>query len=370
MNVSDFDYDLPPELIAQTPLEPRDASRLLVLDRTTGGVLHRQFRDLPSFLRPGDLLVMNETRVLQARLKARKLTGGAVELLLLRRLRPLTWEVLVGGKSVYLGAHLDVEGQPNLSAIVMEELEGPRRVIQFSEPITPLLDAVGQPPLPPYIREPLADRERYQTVYARTPGSAAAPTAGLHFTPGLLETLQAMGVQQAFVTLHVGLDTFAPATEEKVEDHKIHTEWCHLPRETAQAINLTREAGGRVIAVGTTSVRVLETAARALTDDKQKRAGRTQPISLPLAEEARIKGFIQPVVGDTDLFITPGFKFQVVNGLITNFHLPRSTLLMMVSAFAGRENVLAAYEAAKAERYRFFSFGDAMLILDGVSDAQ
>jgi len=367
MNVSDFDYDLPPELIAQTPLEPRDASRLLALDRRTGGVLHRQFRDLASFLRPGDLLVMNETRVIRARLKARKVTGGAVELLMLRRRAPLTWEVLVGGKGVHIGTHLDIEGRhPNLSAVVMEEREGPRRIVQFSEPITPLLDAVGQTPLPPYIHEPLADGERYQTIYAKTPGSAAAPTAGLHFTQSLLESLKAMGVRAAFLTLHVGLDTFAPVNEDRVEDHKIHREWCQLPRETAEAINVAREGGGRVIAVGTTSVRVLETAARVVTEGAHK-VGGTRPLSLPIAKEARARGFIQPVIGDTDLFITPGFKFQVVHGLITNFHLPRSTLLMLVSAFAGRENILAAYEAAKAEGYRFYSFGDAMLIMDGIN---
>lgn len=369
MKVSDFDYNLPPELIAQTPLEPRDASRLLVLDRTTGRFLHRQFRDMALFLHPGDLLVMNETRVIPARLKAHKLTGGAVEILLLRRLHPLTWEVLVGGKGVHLGARLDVEGRPNLSAVVMEELDGPRRVIQFSEPITPLLDAVGQTPLPPYIYEPLKDGERYQTIYAKTPGSAAAPTAGLHFTRSLLDSLKAMGVRQAFVILHIGLDTFAPVNEDRVEDHKIHTEWCQLPRETAEAINTAREGGGRVIAVGTTSVRVLETAARVVTEGVHK-VGGTQRLSLPIAKEVRAKGFIQPVIGDTDLFITPGFRFQVVDGVLTNFHLPRSTLLMLVSAFAGREHVLNAYDAAQAEGYRFYSFGDAMLILEGVVHAQ
>lgn len=342
MKTSEFDYDLPEACIAQTPAEPRDSSRMLVLDRATGAMSHRRFAEIGEFLHPGDLLVNNDTRVIPARLKARKLTGGAVELLMLRRLRPLTWEVLIGGKNVVLGSKVMIEGRPDLSATVIEELDGPRRVVQFSEPITPLLDELGETPLPPYIHERLADKERYQTVYARTPGSAAAPTAGLHFTPRLLDELKAKGINVASVTLHVGLDTFAPVNEDDVSDHKIHTEYCELPRETAQAINDTRAAGKRVIAVGTTSVRTLETAGRAL---------------------AGAGGLVQPWVGNTDLYIKPGFQYQLVDAMITNFHLPRSTLLMLVSAFAGRERVLAAYETAKAEGYRFFSFGDAMLIL-------
>ena len=359
MKTSDFDYDLPPEFIAQTPLEPRDASRLLLLDRATGAITHNRFHDIGSYLRPGDLLVANDTRVLPARLRARKTTGGAVEILMLRRIRPLTWEALIGGKGVYLGSKLLIEGKTNLSAVVMEELEGPLRVLQFSEPVTPLLEAVGETPLPPYIHEPLADPERYQTVFAKIPGSAAAPTAGLHFTPGLMDSLKTSGVRFASVTLHVGLDTFAPVTEDEVEEHKIHTEYCQLPRETAQAINETRAKGGRVIAVGTTAVRVLETAARA-SDDSAATLGYTRV--LEPRESGTLRGLIQPVVGNTDLFVTPGFKFQVVNALVTNFHLPRSTLLMLVSAFVGREKIMTAYEAAKAERYRFYSFGDAMFI--------
>jgi len=340
MKTSEFDYNLPEAYIAQTPVEPRDSARLLVLDRVTGAISHHHFRDLGQFLHPGDLLVNNDTRVLPARLHAHKLTGGAVEILMLKRVRPLNWEVLIGGKNIQLGSKLMIEGRDNLSAIVMEQLDGPRRIVQFSEPITPLLESLGETPLPPYIHERLEDKERYQTVYARYPGSAAAPTAGLHFTPRLLDSLKQQGVRVASVTLHVGLDTFAPVGEDDVEEHKIHTEYCELPRETANAINETRAAGGRIIAVGTTSVRTLETAARASAKP----------------------GLIQTLTSNTDLFITPGFKYQIVDAMITNFHLPRSTLLMLVSAFAGREHILAAYETAKVEGYRFFSFGDAMLI--------
>lgn len=360
MKTSEFDYDLPPDFIAQTPIEPRDASRLLALNRADGSMAHGRFRDIASYLRPGDLLVTNDTRVLPARLKARKTTGGAAEILMLRRLKALTWETMVGGKGIHLGAKLLIEGRPDLSAIVMEEREGPLRVLQFSEPVTPLLGSIGETPLPPYIHEPLTNPERYQTVFAKIPGSAAAPTAGLHFTPELMESLKASGARFASVTLHVGLDTFAPVTEDDVEQHKIHAEYCQLPRETAHAINETRASGGRVIAVGTTSVRVLETAARA-SDTSAATLGYTH--ILEPRESGMLRGLIQPVVGNTDLFITPGFRFQVVDALLTNFHLPRSTLLMLVSAFAGRERILAAYEAAKAERYRFYSFGDAMLIL-------
>ena len=360
MKTSDFDYDLPEELIAQTPVEPRDSSRLMVLDRATSAITHARFTDIGQFLRPSDLLVVNDTRVLPARLRARKPTGGAVEVLMLHRVRPLTWEVLIGGKGIYLGTKLLIEGKANLFAIVMEELDGPRRVLQFSEPITPLLDAVGEPPLPPYIHEPLADPNRYQTVFAKYPGSAAAPTAGLHFTPRLIESLKLQGIHFAATTLHVGLDTFAPVTEAEVEQHKIHTEYCQLSRDTARLINETRKRGGRVVAVGTTPARVLETAARAADDSA---AAHSTTRAIELRESIKKGGALQSVAGNTGLFITPGFEFQVVDALITNFHLPRSTLLMLVSAFAGRERILQAYEAAKAERYRFYSFGDAMLLL-------
>lgn len=360
MKTSDFDYDLPESLIAQTPLEPRDSSRLMVLDRATGAITHAHFRDLGQFLRPSDLLVVNDTRVLPARLRANKPTGGAVEVLMLRRVRPLNWEVLVGGKGIHLGTKLSIEGRANLFAIVMEELDGPRRILQFSEPITPLLDAVGETPLPPYIHEPLADPNRYQTVFAKYPGSAAAPTAGLHFTPRLIESLKLQGIRFASVTLHVGLDTFAPVTEADAERHVIHTEYCQLSRDTARMINETRERGGRVAAVGTTAARVLETAARATDSGAASQSGARV---IELREPGQKSGALQSIAGNTGLFVTPGFEFHAVNALVTNFHLPRTTLLMLVSAFAGRERILQAYETAKAEGYRFYSFGDAMLIL-------
>ena len=341
MKTADFDYHLPPELIAQEPVEPRDAARLLVLERATGALAHARFRDLDQQLRPGDLLIFNDTRVIPARLAARKaITGGKAELLMLRRRAPRTWEVLVGGHGLTVGSVLEVEGAPNVRAVVVESLEGPQRVVQFSEPITPVLERVGQMPLPPYIHTELADRERYQTVYARVSGSAAAPTAGLHFTPALLERLQRAGVLVDFVTLHVGLDTFQPVREEDAREHAIHGEWCELRPETAARINAAKADGRRVIAVGTTSVRTLESAPRGSVDGAA----------------------VAPHTGATDLFILPGFQFRVIDGLITNFHLPRSTLLMLVSAFAGREHILNAYAVATRERYRFYSFGDAMLI--------
>jgi S-adenosylmethionine:tRNA ribosyltransferase-isomerase len=340
LKTSDFDYELPQEFIAQTPVEPRDASRLLVLHRDTGTIEHRFFRDIGQFLHSGDLLVLNQTRVIPARIFARKPTGGRVELLLLRREDDLTWECLVGGKGLAAGKTVQVENGP--AAEVVEVLEGSRRRLRFIEPIEPYFPSVGHVPLPPYIHTPLNDPERYQTVYALEPGSAAAPTAGLHFTPRLLEELQAKGVCLATVTLHVGLDTFAPVTEDNPGEHKIHTEWCELDRTAAEAINRTRQAGGRIVAVGTTSVRTLESAAA---------SSKSQGLS------------ISSYSGNTDLYIMPGYRFNLVDALITNFHLPRSTLIILVSAFAGRERILQTYEVAKKEKYRFYSFGDAMLIL-------
>jgi len=336
VKTSDFDYHLPESSIAQTPAEPRDSSRLLVLHRDTEAIEHRIFRDVSDYLRAGDLLVLNQTRVIPARIYARKDTGGRVELLLLRRRDPLTWEALVGGKNLRVGKSMKVEDGPKVE--LMEILEGSERVIKFAEPIEPYFSKVGNVPLPPYIHEKLRDPERYQTVYARKPGSAAAPTAGLHFMPRLLEELQAQGVKIAYVTLHVGLDTFAPVTEDNPKEHKIHTEWCELPQETADLINATRKAGGKIIAVGTTSVRTLESA----------RVGRDN---------------ISSYIGPTSLYILPGYQFKVVDVMITNFHLPKSTLLMLVSAFAGREKILETYEIAIKEGYRFYSFGDAMIIL-------
>ena len=344
MKTSNFDYNLPETSVAQTPAEPRDSSRLLVLHRDTGEIEHRIFRDIGDYLRPGDLLVLNQTRVIPARIYARKETGGRVELLLLRRHDELTWEALVGGKGLRVGKVIHVEDGPQ--AEIIELLDGSERLIKFSEPIEPYFSKVGNVPLPPYIHETLNDPERYQTVYAKEPGSAAAPTAGLHFTPQLLEDLQGKGVRIAYVTLHVGLDTFAPVTEENPQEHKIHTEWCELPQETADLINETKQTGGRVIAVGTTSVRTLESTMR------YSKFGN-------LMIEYRISAF----VGPTSLYILPGYEFKVVDAMITNFHLPKSTLLMLVSAFAGRETVLKTYETAIQEGYRFYSFGDAMLIL-------
>ncbi len=342
MKTSDFDYHLPESYIAQTPLEPRDSSRLLVLHRETGKLEHRVFNQIGDYLNPGDLLVLNQTRVLPARIYARKPTGGKVELLLLRKRNGLTWECLVGGKGMTVGKILRVEN--GISAEIVDILNGSERLVRFTESIEPYFPKVGHVPLPPYIHEKLADPERYQTVYARELGSAAAPTAGLHFTPRLLDELQANGVKIAYVTLHVGLDTFAPVTEDDPGEHKIHTEWCELPQETADVINKTRASGGRVIAVGTTSVRTLESAVEQSSIKNRK---------------SQIANF----TGPTSLFILPGYQFKIVDALITNFHLPRSTLIMLVSAFAGRERILETYATAIKEGYRFYSFGDAMLIL-------
>ncbi|MDD2921017.1 MAG: tRNA preQ1(34) S-adenosylmethionine ribosyltransferase-isomerase QueA [Anaerolineales bacterium] len=364
MQTSDFDYNLPETSIAQTPSEPRDSSRLLILRRDSGDVEHRVFHDLDVFLRPDDLLVLNQTRVIPARIFAHKETGGKVELLLLRRRDELTWEALVGGKvrvgkKVILESEVsglrsasarsgDFAAQP-LRAEIIEALEGSERLIKFSEPIEPYLSNVGNIPLPPYIHEKLSDPERYQTVFSRDVGSAAAPTAGLHFTPQLLDRLKAKGVKIAYVTLHVGLDTFAPVTEDDPAEHKIHTEWCELPQQTADLINQTKQAGGRVIAVGTTSVRTLESAASRPTPYVLHDTNHQLPITA--------------FTGATSIFILPGYQFKVVDAMITNFHLPKSTLIMLVSAFAGREKILQTYETAIKEGYRFYSFGDAMFIV-------
>jgi S-adenosylmethionine:tRNA ribosyltransferase-isomerase len=349
VNLIDFDYTLPENFIAQTPAEPRDSSRLMVLDRASGNIQHAYFHDVGEFLQPNDLLVMNDTRVIPARLFASKRgTGGQVELLLLRRIASQTWEALVGGKRVRPGTQLSlrhpvtVPPGAGINVEVLEDLGGSRRVVRFSEPVSPQLESMGQMPLPPYIHEPLRDPNRYQTVYARERGSAAAPTAGLHFTPSLLERLRGQGIQTAFLTLHVGLDTFAPITEERVEEHVIHSEWICVPASVAEAVRACRAAGGRIVAVGTTSVRALESA-----------AGEAERTGAPL---------LVPWEGQTRLFVTPGHRFRAVDAMITNFHLPRSTLLVLVSAFAGRERILSAYEEAKREGYRFYSFGDAMLI--------
>lgn len=335
MKTTDFDYDLPESFIAQTPVEPRDSSRLMILNRKTGQIEHRIFREIGEYLNPGDLLVVNQTRVIPARLPARKETGGKAEILLLRRESDTVWECLVGGKGLGVGKRLRLED--GLEAEIVSSLGGSRRLARFDEPVENHLQKDGRMPLPPYIHEKLNDPERYQTVYAKTPGSAAAPTAGLHFTPRLMDELRAKGAQFAEVTLHIGLDTFAPVTEADPRQHKIHTEWRELTPETAEKIKAAKAAGGRVIGVGTTSVRTLESAVTG-------------------------RGIISPCAGPTSIYILPGYEYKAVDALITNFHLPKSTLVMMISAFAGRETVLHAYEVAKQEGYRFFSFGDAMLI--------
>ena len=340
MKTSDFYYDLPQELIAQTPIPQRDASRLMTLDRFSGAVGHHHFHDLPEFLRPGDCLILNDSRVLPARLLGHRLPGGgACEVLLLIDRGEGTWECLVRpGRKMKPGTRLSF-GDGELTAEVTEELPGGNRLVHFEYEgiFLEVLERLGKMPLPPYIREELQNRERYQTVYSRVLGSAAAPTAGLHFTPELLEKIQAMGVGVGYVTLHVGLGTFRPVKEVEITDHEMHSEYCVISQETADLINRTKATGGRCICVGTTSCRTLESWA---------------------AED----GTMTASAGWTDIYIYPGYRFKVMDGLITNFHLPESTLIMLVSAFAGREHVLAAYEEAVRERYRFFSFGDAMFI--------
>ena len=340
MKTSDFDYDLPPELIAQTPTARRDASRLLCLDKTTGAFSHHHFYDLPDFLRPGDCLILNDSRVLPARLLGNRLPGGgACEVLLLVDRGENVWECIVRpGKHLRAGAKMTF-GTGELTAEVAEVLPDGNRLVKFAYEgiFLEVLERLGKMPLPPYIKAELQDRERYQTVYSKVNGSAAAPTAGLHFTPELLEKIQAMGVKLGYVTLHVGLGTFRPVKEEELEAHEMHSEYCVIPAETADLINETKANGGRVICVGTTSCRTIESWA---------------------GED----GTMKPSAGWTSIYIYPGYRFKVMDALITNFHLPQSTLLMLVSALAGREHVLAAYEEAVRERYRFFSFGDAMFI--------
>ena len=339
MKTSDFYFDLPPELIAQTPLERRDGSRLLTLDRATGETKHRHFYDLPALLRPGDCLVLNDSRVLPARLIGKRAGGGACEVLLLIDRGDRVWECLVRpGRKLRPGAKITF-GDGELSAEVVGEVEGGNRLVRvdYEGIFLEALERLGKMPLPPYIKAELADGERYQTVYSKVTGSAAAPTAGLHFTRPLLEQLQAMGVRVCYVTLHVGLGTFRPVKAENLDEHEMHSEYCVIPQETADAVNETKRAGGRVICVGTTSCRTVES----------------------WAEE---DGTLKASAGWTNIFIYPGYRFKVLDGLITNFHLPESTLIMLVSALAGREQVLAAYGEAVGERYRFFSFGDAMFI--------
>lgn len=368
MKTADFDYHLPKELIAQEPLVKRDASRLLVLNRATGQIEHRHFSDIGDYFAPGDILVANNSRVIPARLYGRKTkTGGRVEILLLEQIANGTWQGMVGGKRVREGTQIRLEdkagNETDIVATIINELDGAQREIEFDRPIVALLDQLGHTPLPPYIQQSVADSERYQTVYSRPPGSAAAPTAGLHFTPDLLLSLREKGVLFETVTLHVGLDTFKPVTETEIEAHTIHSEWATLTPETAQRINEAKLAGGRIVAVGTTSVRVLETAALRSAGI----TGSLQTISQrDFAGETTNSCPWRPVAafeGRSDLFIYPGYHFRAVDRLITNFHLPQSTLMMLVSAFADKELIMKAYEAAIQEKYRFYSFGDAMLIL-------
>lgn len=339
MKKTDFYFDLPEELIAQTPLEQRDASRLLVLNKETGETEHKHFYDLPDYLEPGDCLVLNDSRVLPARLMGNRMTGGAVEVLLLRDLGEGKWECLTRpGRKTQPGVDLTF-GEGKLTATVTDALPDGNKVVQFHYDgiFLEILEELGRMPLPPYIKAELQDQERYQTVYSKAIGSAAAPTAGLHFTPELLQKIADKGVKICYVTLHVGLGTFRPVKEEEITDHIMHSEYCEIPAETVAVINATKAEGKRVIAVGTTSCRTLE--------------------SFTTAE-----GITEARGGWTDIFIYPGYTFKCIDALVTNFHLPESTLIMLVSALAGREHILSAYQEAVNEKYRFFSFGDAMFI--------
>lgn len=339
MNKSDFYYDLPEELIAQTPAEPRNASRLMILDKKSGDITHSSFSRLSDFLNPGDLLILNDTRVLPARIfGTRTDTGSIVEFVLLKRLSDTDWECIAGpGKKAKTGT--EFEFCDKLSACVIKVLDDGNRILRFDcrGEFYSVLDEVGNMPLPPYIKEKLKDKERYQTVYSKEPGSAAAPTAGLHFTKHMLSDLKEYGIEIEYVTLHVGLGTFRPVKCEKIEQHHMHSEHYHISKETAEAVNSAKKAGRRIISVGTTSCRTLESAA----DEN---------------------GFIHEGGNDTEIFIYPGYKFKCIDALITNFHLPESTLIMLVSALAGYDNTMNAYKTAVEEKYRFFSFGDAMFI--------
>ena len=339
MKVSDFYYDLPKELIAQVPIEKRDESRLLILDKSTGEITHKTFKDIIDYLEPGDCLVRNNTKVIPARIYGKKETGANVEFLLLNNIEGDIWECIVRpGNKLHIGTKV-IFGEGLLEAEILDIMQGGTRKVLFKYEgiFNEILDKIGLMPLPPYIHEELKDKDRYQTVYAKYNGSAAAPTAGLHFTDELLEKIKAKGVDIANVTLHVGIGTFRPVKEENVEEHAMHSEHFYIKQEDADKINKAKKEGHRVIAVGTTSCRVLET----IADDN---------------------GFVKETEGDTKIFIYPGYKFRCLNSLITNFHLPESTLLMLVSALAGRENIMKAYKEAVDLKYRFFSFGDAMLI--------
>lgn len=340
MELSEFNYELPEELIAQTPIEKRDESRLMILDKNTGKIEHKIFKDIIDYLEPGDCLVRNNTKVIPARLYGKKATGAKIEFLLLNRIEGDIWECIVRpGHKLKPGTEVEF-GDGILKAKVLDVMEGGTRKVEFKYEgiFNEILDKIGLMPLPPYIHESLKDNDRYQTVYAKYEGSAAAPTAGLHFTPELFEKIKAKGIDVANVTLHVGIGTFRPVKVENVEEHHMHSEHFYIKQEDADKINNAKKNGKRVIAVGTTSCRVLET----------------------IADE---NGMVKPTEGDTQIFIYPGYKYKCLDGLVTNFHLPESTLIMLVSALAGRDYIMKAYNEAVKERYRFFSFGDAMLIL-------
>lgn len=339
LKTEDFDYFLPEEKIAQTPVEPRDHSRLFVWNREQKEIIHSKFFEIGKFLIPGDLLVINQTKVIPARLFAKKPSGGKVEILLLKKIEDCQWECLVGGKRVNEGITLITSN--GIKIYVQKNLVGSERLIEFSEPIEPHLPILGEMPLPPYIHKKLENQDRYQTVFAKEVGSAAAPTAGLHFTETLMDQLKEKGIEFCNITLHVGLDTFSPVTEDNPTEHKIHTEWCQIDQEAADMINKAAKKGNRVIAVGTTSVRTLETGAKYANGNNVVRA----------------------FSGSTDIFILPGYQFKVVKSIITNFHLPKSSLIMLVSAFTGRETILDLYQKAIEDNYRFYSFGDAMFII-------
>jgi S-adenosylmethionine:tRNA ribosyltransferase-isomerase len=345
LRIDDFDYELPPDLIAQEPLLDRAASRLMVLDRGSGNIHHRVFRELPDLLRPGDLLVANDSRVIPARLLGHRETGGRVEILILRPEADGRWRALAKPvRRLTIGERLVIparegHGVADAHVVLREKLGDGQVLVEIDEELSQHLEGYGHVPLPPYITHHLDDEERYQTVYAHNRGSAAAPTAGLHFTDEVLAELDERGIERAYVTLHVGLDTFRPVAEEYAEDHEIHSEWCSVPEATWEKIVRTKERGGRIVAVGTTSARTLESLGQRVT-----------------------RGEPGPFDAFTRIYITPGYNWTMVDVLLTNFHLPKSTLLLMISSLAGRENVLAAYHQAIAERYRFFSFGDAMLI--------
>lgn len=353
MKVSEFDYDLPPQFIAQSPAEPRDSSRLLHLDRKTGELRHLRFRDIVELLQPDDVLVMNNTRVIKARLRARKAkTGGKAEILLLRKLDERLWLALVGGRNIGPGVRLQINSA-KMSSTVIERYDRGHALLEFDGEIDDVLDEHGEVPLPPYIQQSLKSADQYQTVYGDVNGSAAAPTAGLHFTEQLLDDIREKGVRLAFCTLHIGLDTFQPVAVEEVAEHMIHSEYIRLGPKSAEIVNDTKLRGGRVIAVGTTSARTLESAAQCCRENS---------LGLFSSQSGIRTGRVEAIDGFTDLFITPGYQWRAVDAMTTNFHLPRSTLLMMLSAFVGRGALLNSYELAKSEGYRFYSFGDAMFI--------